>query len=64
MDLDREYCVVTNNYRASSTSVYPCHEHATVIKEMDVDISQFMIDYIQEHPFMGIDGDRNYRFIK
>lgn len=63
MDLDREYCVVMNNYRASNTSVYPCYEHATVLKEINVDISQLIIDYIQEHPFMEIDGERNYRFI-
>lgn len=64
MDLDAEYRVVMNNYRASNTSVYPCYENAKVLQEINVDISQLIIDYIQKHPLMEIDHDRNYKFLK
>lgn len=64
MDLDGEYRIVMNNYRASNTSIYPCYEHASVLKEINVDISQLIIDYIQKHPHMEIDLNRNYKILK
>lgn len=48
MDLDKMYTIVMSNYRASNTSVYPSYEGAKVVKEIDTDISELMISYIQQ----------------
>lgn len=64
MDLDGEYHVVMNNYRASNTSVYPCYENAEVVREINTDISQLIIDYIQRNPLMEADWNQNYTFLR
>lgn len=47
MDLERMYEVVMSNYRASNTSVYPSYEGAELVKEIDVDISELMMNYLE-----------------
>lgn len=64
MDLDAEYTVVMNNYRASNTSVYPCYENAKVVQEINIDISELIIDYLQKHRLFKIDICKNYKFLK
>ena len=38
-----------NNYRATNISIYPSYEGAEVIKEINVDISELIINYFSEH---------------
>ena len=49
INLDKYYSVVMNNYRATNTSIYPSYEGAEVIKEINVDISELIINYFAEH---------------
>lgn len=49
IDLDKYYTVVMNNYRATNTSIYPSYENAEVVKEINVDISELIINYFLEH---------------
>ena len=49
IDLDKYYDVVMNNYRATNTSIYPSYEGAEVVREINVDISELIINYFLKH---------------
>ena len=49
IDLDKYYNVVMNNYRATNTSIYPSYEGAEVVREINVDISELIINYFLKH---------------
>ena len=61
MDLDKKYSVVMNNYRASNTSIYPSYKDAPIIKELDIDVSEIIIDYIQSKGTVLLDNMKNYK---
>ena len=58
--LDEYYTIVLNNYRASNTSIYPCYENAEVIKEINIDMSEIIIDYFQKHNEVKVVDEVNY----
>ena len=60
VDLNKDYTVVLNNYRASNTSVYPAYENAEVIKEINMDMSELIIDYFQRNHEVDIPTESNY----
>jgi 2',3'-cyclic-nucleotide 2'-phosphodiesterase/3'-nucleotidase len=60
IDLEKEYNVVLNNYRATNTSIYPAYENAKIVKEVNVDISELIINYFQENKKIKVDENRNY----
>ena len=60
MDMDKEYTVVLSNYRASNVSIYPAYEGAEVVKDITKDISEMLIDYIQNTPCVEVDMYQNY----
>ena len=60
LDLDKEYTIVTNNYRATNTSIYPAYENAKVVKEINVDISELIINYFQENKNVKVNDESNY----
>ena len=63
IDLNKYYKVVMNNYRATNRSVYPSYENAELIKEINLDVSELFIDYIQnQHIIQSID-ESNYKII-
>ena len=47
IDLEKVYYNVVNNYRASNTSIYPSYEGAEVVGEINIDISEIIINYIK-----------------
>ena len=47
IDLEQYYSVVMNNYRATNTSIYPSYEGSEVLGEINIDIGEIIIDYIQ-----------------
>ena len=47
IELDKYYTIAMNNYRATNTSIYPGYEEAEVVKEINLDISELIINYIQ-----------------
>ena len=60
IDLDKYYNVVMNNYRATNTSIYPSYEGAEVVREINVDISELIINYFLKHNNIKIVEKSNY----
>lgn len=60
MDLDQTYKVCLSNYRASNTSVYPCYENAKLIKEINMDVSEILINYFQKYRTIEVQEKNNY----
>ena len=60
LDLDKYYRVVMNNYRASNTSIYPSYKGAEVVGEINIDISELIINYIQKHKKIDVVDECNY----
>ncbi len=60
MDMDKDYTVVLSNYRASNVSIYPAYEGAEVVKDITKDISEMLINYIQDTPCVEVDKSKNY----
>ena len=60
IDLDKYYKVVMNNYRATNTSIYPSYEGAEVIKEINVDVSELIINYFLKHHNVKVIQQSNY----
>ena len=60
IDLDKDYTVVLNNYRATNTSIYPAYENAKVVKEINVDISEIIINYFQVNKKIKVIDESNY----
>ena len=49
-----------NNYRATNTSIYPGYEEAEVVKEINLDISELIINYIQTKKKVNVIEKSNY----
>ena len=62
IDLNKDYTIVLNNYRASNTSIYPAYENAEVVKEINMDMSEIIIDYFQRNHEVDIPSENNYIF--
>ena len=60
IDLDNYYNVVMNNYRATNTSIYPSYEGAELIKEINVDISELIINYFLKNKNIKAIEKSNY----
>lgn len=60
INLDKEYTIVLNNYRATNTSIYPAYENAKVVKEINVDISELIINYFLENKSVKVIDESNY----
>ena len=61
LQVKKYYNVVMNNYRASNTSIYPSYEGAEVVGEVNIDISEIIIDYIQEKKVIKTVENSNYK---
>lgn len=64
LDLDRKYTVVLNNYRASNVNEYPCYEDKPIVKEISFDMSEIIINYVQENTNIVIDENINFKIYK
>lgn len=62
IDLNKEYTIVTNNYRATNTSVYPAYKDAEVVKEVNMDVSELIINYFQKNYELEVSEEKNYVF--
>lgn len=58
--MDEYYTLVVSNYRATNTSVYPCYEDVEMIKEISLDISEIIINYIQSRDVIEVKKESNY----
>ena len=62
IDLDKHYTIVLNNYRASNTAIYPCYENSKCIKEINMDVSELIIEYLQREHNIKVIEESNYVF--
>ena len=60
ISMDKTYTIVLNNYRASNTSIYPAYKGCKVVKEINLDMSEIILDYIQKHKKIVVDEKPNY----
>ena len=60
ISMNDTYTIVLNNYRASNTSIYPAYEGCRVVKEINLDMSEIILDYIQKHKKIIVDDNYNY----
>ena len=60
IDLNKDYTIVLNNYRASNTSIYPAYENAEVVKEINMDMSELIINYFQKNNEVDISTESCY----
>ena len=60
IDLNKDYTIVLNNYRASNTAIYPAYENAEVVKEINMDMSELIIDYFQRNKEVDVPSESNY----
>ena len=59
ISMDKTYTIVLNNYRASNTSIYPAYKGCKVVKEINLDMSEIILDYIQKHKKIVVDEKPN-----
>ena len=60
INLNDYYTIVLNNYRATNTSIYPSYENAETIKEINMDISEIIINYFQDNHKIKVIDESNY----
>lgn len=60
INLDDYYTIVVNNYRASNTAIYPAYQGADVVKEINIDVSELIINYFLEHNHVNVIEESNF----
>lgn len=60
INMDDDYTIVLSNYRASNTSVYPAYENAEILKEINLDMSEIIMDYLQKKDKIELVDESNY----
>ena len=63
LDLDKEYDVVMNNYRAGGGGEYLMFQNKPVIKDIPTDVSELIANYILERGTIQATVDGNWRVI-
>lgn len=63
LDLDKEYTIVVNNYRASNVNEYPCYEGKEVVKEINFEMSELIINYVMKHKYIEVDETKNFKYL-
>ena len=49
-----------NNYRATNTSIYPSYKDAKEVRDINIDMSEIIIDYIQSKKEIKVNEKSNY----
>ena len=63
LDLDKDYTIVVNNYRATNTSKYPAYEGAEIVKDINIDMSEIIIGYFSKYKNIKTNDTSNYKII-
>lgn len=58
--MDKNYSIVLNNYRATNVSKYPAYKDAKVLREINLDMSEIIINYFEKHKKVKVDNTKNY----
>ncbi|MCI5772023.1 MAG: bifunctional metallophosphatase/5'-nucleotidase [Clostridiales bacterium] len=56
--MDDRVQVCVNNYRASGTGGYSMVREAPVVREIQTDVSELIVDYMEKHPSIRADSHR------
>ncbi len=64
INMDEKYTVVVNNYRATNVSWYPMYKEAKVIKEIDKNMVDLLIEYLKIKKEIEVDNYKNYKVKK
>ncbi|MGL5916284.1 MAG: 5'-nucleotidase C-terminal domain-containing protein, partial [Culicoidibacterales bacterium] len=62
-DFTQTYTIALNNYRATNTAIYPSYEHAEVVKDINLDIGELIMNYFQAHEMIAVDHTTNFTVI-
>ncbi|MGL6057780.1 MAG: bifunctional metallophosphatase/5'-nucleotidase [Culicoidibacterales bacterium] len=62
-DMAQTYTIALNNYRATNTAIYPSYEHAEVVKDINLDIGELIMNYFQAHEVIRVDQTTNFKVI-
>ena len=60
ISMDEKYTIVLNNYRASNTSKYPSYKGCKIVREINLDMSEIILDYIQKNKKITVNDKYNY----
>lgn len=63
MEMEMEYDVVMNNYRAGGGGEYEMFQNKPVIKDMTIDVSELIANYILERGFIEATVNNNWKVI-
>ena len=60
---DQELEVVTNQYRAIGGGNYNMFSADKIVREIQVDMTELIADYLKEHPVIKAEADHNFQVI-
>lgn len=63
IEMDKEYEIVLNNYRASGGGGYTMFKGKPVVREVMMEVSELMADYILEHKNIKATTDNNWQTV-
>ncbi|MCH1627805.1 bifunctional metallophosphatase/5'-nucleotidase [Ferdinandcohnia quinoae] len=63
LDMDKEYDVVMNNYRAGGGGEYTMYQKKPLIKEIQIDMSELLASYILERKTIRATVNHNWKVI-
>ncbi|GGE29114.1 2',3'-cyclic-nucleotide 2'-phosphodiesterase [Pullulanibacillus camelliae] len=63
VDMNRDYDVVMNNYRAAGGGEYHMYQGKKVIKDIPIDVSELIANYILERNIIPATVDHNWKVI-
>ncbi|SEN14393.1 bifunctional metallophosphatase/5'-nucleotidase [Lihuaxuella thermophila] len=63
LDMNKEYDVALNNYRAGGGGGYPMFAGKPVIKDINIEISELITNYIREKGTVNAEVDHNWKII-
>lgn len=64
IELDKNYSIVMNNYRSTNFADYPMYKNKKVLGESSLEMSEIIINYIQENKNIIVNENKNFEFIK
>jgi 2',3'-cyclic-nucleotide 2'-phosphodiesterase/3'-nucleotidase len=60
---DDTFTLAMNNYRATGAGGYPYYKDCKVVKDIQMSVSEMMIQYFEQHPVATIDQTKYYTLI-
>jgi len=61
IQMDAEFDVVMSSYRATGAGNFDFLRNCPVVKEIQIDMTEIMADYILKHPFIKVTCNQNWQ---